>query len=142
MAEIDLPYGNGLLPINIADTFLGEVVSPHPVRAASDPEEVIQTALAKPIGTPPLEQLVKKGQRVSVIIDDKLSICAELESEMEHIKGTYQCEWKTTIEDPVRSQRFSHYLNSDMQDSNVIFVREREQIRPARDEEKEELLIG
>ncbi len=70
MTQINLPYWNGLLPINIPDTFLGEVVSPNSVMAASDPEEVIQTALAKPIGTPPLEQLVKKGQRVSVIIDD------------------------------------------------------------------------
>lgn len=70
MTQIKLPYGNGVLPINIPEPFLGEVVSPHCVMAASDPEEVIQTALAKPIGTPPLEQLVKKGQRVSVIIDD------------------------------------------------------------------------
>jgi nickel-dependent lactate racemase len=70
MAEINLPYGNGLLPINIPDTFLGEVVSPHSVMAASDPKAMIQTALAKPIGTPPLEQLVKNDQRVAVIIDD------------------------------------------------------------------------
>ena len=70
MARINLPYGNRLLPITIPDTFLGEVVSPHSVMATSDPEEVIQTALAKPIGTPPLEQLVKMGQRVAVIIDD------------------------------------------------------------------------
>lgn len=77
-----------------------------------------------------------------VVINDRLGLAEEFESEMSDVIGSFQCEWKTTVEDPVRSQRFSHYLNSDVQDSNVIFVREREQIRPARDEEKEELLIN
>lgn len=76
----------------------------------------------------------------SVIIDDKLSICTELESEMEHIVGTYQCEWKTTIEDPEKVKRFDHFVNSDKNDSNVVFVREREQIRPAKEIERQELI--
>jgi nitrite reductase (NADH) large subunit len=38
-----------------------------------------------------------------VIIHDSLGICAELEAEMVHLVNTYQCEWKTTIEDPKKS---------------------------------------
>ena len=70
MAVINLPYENNLLPINIPDAILGEVVSPNSVMAASNPGAVIQAALAKPIGTPPLEQLAHSGQKVAVIIDD------------------------------------------------------------------------
>lgn len=71
-----------------------------------------------------------------VVIDDHLGINDELEQQMEHVVGTYQCEWKTTIEDPQALKRFKHYVNSDKSDDNIVFVQEREQIRPARSEEK------
>ncbi|QOL24872.1 nitrite reductase large subunit [Thalassotalea sp. LPB0316] len=71
-----------------------------------------------------------------VVIDDHLGINAELESQMAHIVGSYQCEWKTTIEDPEKLKRFKHYVNSDKSDDNIVFVTEREQIRPARFDEK------
>ncbi|GLX86418.1 nitrite reductase large subunit [Thalassotalea loyana] len=71
-----------------------------------------------------------------VVIDDHLGINQELESQMAHVVGTYQCEWKTTIENPEKLKRFKHYVNSDKSDDNIVFVNEREQIRPARNEEK------
>ncbi len=71
-----------------------------------------------------------------VIIDDKLSICDELENEMQHVIGTYACEWKKTVEDPERLKRFRTFVNSDEKDDTVVFVQEREQIRPATQEEK------
>ncbi len=66
----------------------------------------------------------------SVIIDDKLGLAEELEQEMSHVVDTYQCEWKTTIDDPEKMKRFAHFVNSDKQDDNIIFTTEREQIRP------------
>ena len=71
-----------------------------------------------------------------VVINDSLGIADELEAQMNHLVDTYQCEWKTTIEDPEKMKRFRHFVNSDEKDSNVVFVKERGQIRPARDEEK------
>ncbi len=76
----------------------------------------------------------------SVIIDDKLGLCAELESDMAHIVETYQCEWKTTIDDAEKVKRFEHFVNSDTSDSNVVFVKERAQIRPATEFEREQLI--
>ena len=55
---------------------------------------------------------------------------------MEHLVDTYQCEWKTTIENPEKVKRFRHFVNSDEVDNNVVFIEERGQIRPARPEEK------
>ncbi|MEP5569821.1 MAG: nitrite reductase large subunit NirB [Halioglobus sp.] len=71
-----------------------------------------------------------------VVIEDSLGIAAELESQMEHIVGTYQCEWKTTLDNPEKLKRFRSFVNSEEADSNVVFVKEREQIRPARAEER------
>ncbi|TDG15928.1 nitrite reductase large subunit [Seongchinamella unica] len=71
-----------------------------------------------------------------VVIEDSLGIAAELESQMELIVGTYQCEWKTTLDDPEKLKRFRSFVNSDEADSNVVFVKEREQIRPAKPEER------
>jgi nitrite reductase (NADH) large subunit len=73
-----------------------------------------------------------------VIINDKLGICAELESEMVHVVDTYQCEWKTTVDDPEKSKRFSHFVNSTDMDRNIVFVKERGQIRPALPSERNE----
>lgn len=72
----------------------------------------------------------------SVIIDDKLGLAEELEAQMESIVGTYQCEWKTTIENPEKLKRFAHFINADDKDENVQFVKERGQIRPATEEER------
>jgi len=75
-----------------------------------------------------------------VIINDKLGINEELEQQMSHLVDTYQCEWKTTIEDANKVKRFTHFVNSDEDDSNVVFVKERTQIRPATTAEKKDLI--
>ena len=72
----------------------------------------------------------------SVVIDDSLGICDELETQMQHIADSYQCEWKTTVESPEALKRFRQFVNSDESDSNIQFVSEREQIRPATKAEK------
>ncbi|WP_370978846.1 nitrite reductase large subunit NirB [Agaribacterium sp. ZY112] len=71
----------------------------------------------------------------SVVVDDRLELGAELEKEMQHVVNTFQCEWKTTIEDPEKVKRFRTFVNSDKKDDSVVFVQEREQIRPATEEE-------
>ncbi len=76
----------------------------------------------------------------SVVIDDKLNICDRLESQMQHVVDSYQCEWKTTIEDESKLKRFRTFVNSDKHDDNILFVEERGQIRPANIEERELLL--
>ena len=75
-----------------------------------------------------------------VIIDDSLGIAAELEAQMAHIIDTYDCEWRATLDDPEKLRRFREFVNSDEADTGVQFVREREQIRPARPEERAPLL--
>jgi nitrite reductase (NADH) large subunit len=72
----------------------------------------------------------------TVVIEDKLGINSQLEEQMHRIIDTYQCEWKTTIEDENKLKRFRHFINSDQTDDHVVFVEERGQIRPADEEER------
>jgi nitrite reductase (NADH) large subunit len=66
-----------------------------------------------------------------VIIEDSLGICADLEAQMQHLVDTYQCEWKSAIEDQEKLKRFRHFINSNHSDPNLAYVEERGQKRPA-----------
>ena len=72
----------------------------------------------------------------AVILDDSLGIGAELEQQMQLIIDTYQCEWKSAVEDPAKLKRFRHFVNSDAGDSNIRFVQERGQKRPISERER------
>ena len=72
----------------------------------------------------------------SVVVDDHLGINDSLEAQMEAVVDSYQCEWKTTLASEQKLKRFRQFVNSDQQDKNIEFVTEREQIRPAREDEK------
>lgn len=65
-----------------------------------------------------------------VVIEDKLSVCAELEKEMQANIDKYQCEWKTTLESPEKLKRFSHFINSDQRDEGLAFTSIRQQRFP------------
>ena len=70
-----------------------------------------------------------------VVIKDKLGIGDELERQMCNVVGTYQCEWKTAINDPEMVKRFRQFVNTDARDEKIVFVEERQQRRPATEEE-------
>ncbi len=76
----------------------------------------------------------------SVVIEDRLNICEQLEQQMDYVIETYQCEWKTTLESPEHLKRFRHFVNSDQSDEHVVFVEERGQVRPANEQEREQLV--
>ena len=71
-----------------------------------------------------------------VVVDDRLGLAAELESQMAHVVATYQCEWKTAVTDPAVRARFRSFVNSEQPDEHIVFVEERGQIRPARADER------
>ena len=56
---------------------------------------------------------------------------------MNHIVSTYQCQWKTTIENPDRVKRFRQFINTEQSDTSLVYVMERGQRRPATPEERE-----
>ncbi|WP_261818182.1 nitrite reductase large subunit NirB [Vibrio gallicus] len=71
-----------------------------------------------------------------VIVEDKLGINDQLESDVAKLIEEYRCEWTDAINDEAQLKRFAHFINSDQRDDNVVFVTERDQHRPATFTEK------
>ncbi|MGL4609538.1 MAG: nitrite reductase large subunit NirB [Trueperaceae bacterium] len=65
-----------------------------------------------------------------VVIHDKLGLAEELEQDMQHIVDTYQCEWKTTVNDPEKLGRFKPFVNVNEKDSSIQFETVRGQPLP------------
>ena len=68
--RLELPYGTGVMPLDLRDANLGEIVEPRVVPAADSWEPLIAAALETPIGTPALADLLTPGQKVAILIDD------------------------------------------------------------------------
>lgn len=66
-----LKYGNAELNVDIAKRNVAGVLRSNPVeRSEQTTSELIQEALDHPIGAPMLEEVVKPGERVCVIVSD------------------------------------------------------------------------
>lgn len=70
MTRYLLPRGADHLAVEIPDTINCDLIIPRNTAATKDPLQCIQRALAHPIGTPPLERVVRPSNRVALIIDD------------------------------------------------------------------------
>lgn len=77
----------------------------------------------------------------AVVIDDSLGLADELEAHMAHHVETYACEWKATLDDPERVAMFTSYADDDGPDPALVYVRERDQKRPATAEERRSLPV-
>ena len=70
MPRLATPYVNRLLEVEIPDRNLIFDGAPRNVPAAPDFQGTLRAALSRPIGTPPLHDLVRAGQRIIIISDD------------------------------------------------------------------------
>lgn len=71
-----------------------------------------------------------------VIVDDKLALNDQLETDIALLRKKFVCEWQATIDDPAQHARFAHFINTPQRDPLVQSVAEREQHRPARPDER------
>ena len=73
--HIELPYGKGVLPLDVADKNLLEVVVPKEFIQPGQPELMIKEALQDPLGTDRLSEAVGPGDTVAIVIDDYTRPC-------------------------------------------------------------------
>jgi nickel-dependent lactate racemase len=71
---IGIPYVNRILEVDIPEGNLIFDLGPREVLPVKDYGEAIRKALASPIGTPPLHELVRPGQKVIIISDDNTRV--------------------------------------------------------------------
>ncbi|MFL6090384.1 MAG: nitrite reductase large subunit NirB [Aeromicrobium sp.] len=78
-----------------------------------------------------------------VVFEDSLGIVADLDAAMATHIGGYEDEWAATLNDPEKLKKFAAFVNApDESDPDLMYVEERGQLRPARDEEKATLIAG
>ncbi|MBP7706190.1 MAG: nickel-dependent lactate racemase [Candidatus Aminicenantes bacterium] len=68
--RLNLAYGKTGLPLELDDALDVTVVAPSFVPALADPAAAVRAALAAPIGSPPLGDLLRSGMRVGVVFSD------------------------------------------------------------------------
>ena len=72
---VSLPFGRGEETVAIDSERLLGVVLPRDGGEVGDGDALVRQALARPVGSPPLRQLVRSGQRVAVATSDLTRPC-------------------------------------------------------------------
>src|SRR5271157_845394 len=65
-----VPYGKSSLEFSLPPGMTGTVVRSRPTQPLADVEQAIAQALAAPIGSPPVRELVHSGQRACIVFTD------------------------------------------------------------------------
>jgi len=73
--HIELPYGKGILPLDVPDKNLLDVVLPKEFIQPRQPDIMIKEALHDPLGTDRLSEAVGPGETVAIVIDDYTRPC-------------------------------------------------------------------
>jgi len=68
--KMDLLYGDKSLPLTIDDSRVKSVIEAKPLPATASEEELVANALAKPIDSAPLSELVNEGESACIIVGD------------------------------------------------------------------------
>lgn len=70
LTRVRLPFGAGHLDLDLPTQNLLGVLSPRPVSACADPHAEIERALDAPLGVPRVEDSVRPGERITILVDD------------------------------------------------------------------------
>ena len=71
----DLPFGERVLQLSLPDTAEVDVLAPSPAGTERDGQGTVRQALREPIGSPPLREVVNRGQSAVVITSDNTRPC-------------------------------------------------------------------
>ncbi len=68
--DIPLAIGKKQVVARVPDRNLAAVLRPNPIRPAGDPDSLIRAALANPVASPRLADIVKPGEKVCIVTSD------------------------------------------------------------------------
>ncbi|MDU4960835.1 MAG: nickel-dependent lactate racemase [Sporomusaceae bacterium] len=67
---VEFGYGKGTITFNLPEAQIIEEIDGRPATAISDVPAAVRHALNHPIGTPPLRQIVKAGDKTVIVVSD------------------------------------------------------------------------
>ncbi|KXS46960.1 MAG: hypothetical protein AWU58_120 [Methanohalophilus sp. T328-1] len=70
MTVITVPYGNESIDVNIPDSNMGDILMPCEMEVESTPEELVKNALANPVNSKKLSEIVTPNSNVAIIVSD------------------------------------------------------------------------
>jgi nickel-dependent lactate racemase len=73
--ELSLAYGHQELPLRVPTSRLQAIVEPLAAGQAASEADLLAKALANPIGTRPLRELARSGQKVAIVTSDLTRPC-------------------------------------------------------------------
>jgi lactate racemase len=69
--EFQIPFGRAHLPIRLN----AELVAPSTATLIPDERKAIETAIRNPIGTAPLDEILRPGEQVAIVVNDVTRLC-------------------------------------------------------------------
>jgi lactate racemase len=72
-----VPYGKGCLYFEVPETMHATIAVSRQVPPLADVQKAIEDALAHPIGTPPLREIARPGDRVCIVFTDITRACPD-----------------------------------------------------------------
>jgi len=73
--EIELPYGETKLRVDVPEKNLAGVILPHDISPEKSAREMIVTALEQPMGSLPLSKIAKGKRDAVIVVDDNTRPC-------------------------------------------------------------------
>ncbi len=70
MKDFHLKYGSGIVKVSVPEKDIISVLSGRHMEPIPSPSDAIWASLQEPIGSPPLSKIVKKGERVALVVSD------------------------------------------------------------------------
>ncbi len=70
MKPLGFRYGAGAVPVSVPENIPHDTLDANPLPALGDAPAAVRAALSHPIGTPPLRQVVRPGERVTILVND------------------------------------------------------------------------
>ncbi|KPJ57856.1 MAG: hypothetical protein AMS15_09530 [Planctomycetes bacterium DG_23] len=68
--QLRIDYGRSGLEVEIPDENLAEVITLRPMPSLAEPEDVVRSSLAEPIGAPPLTEIARGKKTACVVVSD------------------------------------------------------------------------
>jgi len=72
-----VPYGKGMIEFSLLPEMRATLADSNPVAAVENERTAVAEALARPVGTPPLDQLVHPGDRICIVFTDVTRACPD-----------------------------------------------------------------